>query len=88
MKADIAWWLRNMDTFNGNVDMVDPRPVAPLYIYSCDIAAGAFYQGHGIYTPWNSLWLEVAKHHINFKEVLALEPAVTHWARWWRNKKV
>jgi hypothetical protein len=88
MKADMTWWLNYMDTFNGKVDMVDSRPVTPVFIDSCQIAAGAFYKGHCVYTPWLSLWPEVANHHINYKEVLALEPAVTHWASWWRNRKV
>ena len=88
IRADISWWLNYLDTFNGKMDMVDPRPVTPVYIDACNVAAGAFYDGRCVYSPWLSTWPQVAGHHINYKEVLALEPAVTHWAPLWKNRRV
>ena len=77
-----------MDTFNGSVDMVDPRPVTPVIIDACDTAAGGFYVDDWVYTPWVSCWPAAKNHPINYKEVLALEPAVQRWAPLWANRKV
>ena len=52
------------------------------------MAAVAYYEGRCIYIPWDSEWLEAKRHHINYKEVMALEPAITHFAPLFRNKIV
>lgn len=88
MKADMCWWLQFIDQFNGQVAMVDCRPTTPVYIDACTMAAGAYHQGDFVYTPWTTAWSEVAQHHINYKEVLSLEPAVARWAPLWQNKTV
>ena len=87
MKADLDWWINYMNDFNGLVPMVDCRPAAPVCIDSCNIGAGAFYNGECLYTPW-SAWQDAAPLHINMKEVLALEPAVVKWAPHWQNQKI
>ena len=88
MRADITWWLRFMDMFNGTVPMVDYRPVAPVSIDACSEAAGAFFLDSFIYTPWASAGESVQSLHINHKEVMALEPAAHCWAPLWANKLV
>ena len=88
MRQDIHWWIMFMESFNGTMDMVEYRPVTPVFIDACNTAAGAFYGQDWTYTPWNKCWPAVKNHHINFKEVLALEPAVQRWAPLWRNRKV
>ena len=54
----------------------------------CSEAAGAYYNGECLYTKWKSVMPWADSLHINFKEVLALEPAVHQWAPYWCNKKV
>lgn len=88
MKADIQWWLDWMTVFNGLTPMVDQRPLTPVFIDACDQACGAVYLNKFIYTPWNNWHGINLDLHINFKETLALEPAVTLWAPYFRNKKV
>lgn len=88
MKADIAWWLEYIDTFNGTVRLVDNRPTTPMFIDACPVAAGAYYEGRCVYTPWDSMWPEAKHHHINYKEVMALEPAIAHFAPLLQNKIV
>ena len=88
MKADIQWWLQFMNQFNGHTSMVDNRPAAPVCIDACTEAAGAYFQGEWVYTPWIKACPSVYHLHFNFKEVLALEPAVRHWGYLWRDKKV
>lgn len=87
MKADIQWWLDWMTVFNGQTPMIDPRPSTPLFIDACQAAAGATYKDQFVYTPWS--WYPDANGlHINFKEAIALEPALNAWAPLFQNKKV
>ncbi|MES9880284.1 MAG: reverse transcriptase domain-containing protein [Sedimenticola sp.] len=86
MKADILWWIHFMDLFNGKMPMVEDRPTTPVSIDACSVAAGAHYCGDWVYTPFTSP--AVQSLPINYKEVIALEPAVSRWAETWRNKKV
>ncbi|MCK5872999.1 MAG: hypothetical protein KAG26_09245, partial [Methylococcales bacterium] len=88
MRADINWWLDFLRVFNGTMPLVDNRPATPISIDACTEAAGAYNRGDWVYTNWRQQWPEVASLHINFKEVLALEPAVTRWAPLWAGKKV
>ena len=87
MKADADWWLHYLNVFNGLTPMVECRPAAPVCIDACNSASGAFYNGQCLYTPWSS-WPGTASLHINYKEVLSLEPAVKYWAPLWKNKKI
>ena len=87
MKADIYWWINFLDIFNGQTKMLDDRPAMPIHIDACGIAGGSFHDGMFVYTPWNK-WLGAEQLHINYKETLSLEPAVTNWAPRLANKKV
>ncbi len=88
LHADIDWWLAFMSIFNGSMDMVETRPATPVYIDSSSHAAGGYFSGDWIYAPWDRCWPSAAKHHINYKEVLALETATQRWAPLWQNKKI
>ena len=83
MKKDIEWWLTFMNAFNGKTAMVDNRPCTP-----CNDGVGGFYCGECVYTNWRRGWPNVNDFHINFKEVLALEPVDLHWDHLWSNKKI
>lgn len=85
MKEDIVWWLRFLDIFNGTMPMMDGRPGTSISIDACKVAAGAFFNGDFVYTPWSR---KTANMPINYLEVLALEPAVMQWAPYFANKKV
>lgn len=86
VRADIRWWLSYMDQFNNTVPMVDLRPATPVSIDSCQLAGGAFYLNDAVYTPWGGT--DAFTLPINYKEVIALEPAVQAWAACWTNKRI
>jgi hypothetical protein len=88
MTLDINWWLDFLHAFNGSMPLVDARPATPISIDACTEAAGAFNCGDWVYTSFTTQWPQAAPLHINFKEVLALEPAATRWAHLWGGKKV
>ena len=85
MRADLQWWLSYMALFNGTVKMIEHRPLTPVVIDACPIASGSSYQGDWCYTPFEGQFEPLC---INYKEVLALEPAVLNWGHMWRNHKV
>ena len=86
MRDDIDFWLEFIPTFNGCMPMVESRPATPVSTDACLIAAGACYHGDWIYAPWTPETRD--KDCINYKEVMALEPAALRWSEKWRNKKV
>ena len=89
MRADMHWWIEFLDVWNGTMPMVDNRPGVPLSTDACRLASGAYFNGAWIYTPWVGAWPEAVNElHINYKEVLALEPAVVAWGHLWCNRKV
>ena len=87
MKQDMHWWLCFLEAFNGTVQFLDPRPTTPVYTDACKVAAGmTFGEDYG-YFPWQE-WPEVNGCHINVKETLAIELALSLWASRLQNKKV
>lgn len=40
---DIAWWRDFIAVFNGKMDIIDCRPLTPMYTDACSKAAGATY---------------------------------------------
>ena len=83
MRDDIDFWLEFIPTFNRCMPMVKSRPATPVSTDACLIAAVACYHGDWIYAPWTP-----ETRDINYKEVMALEPAALRWSEKWRNKKV
>ena len=75
MKADMAWWIQFMSVFNGITPMVDNRPGTAISTDACPVASGACFANNWVYTRWDN-WPGTQDLHINFKEVLAVEPAV------------
>ncbi len=88
MALDCQWWLSYMRLFNWTVNMVDPRPVTPVYIDSSNAAASGTFNGDWFHAPWASFLPQAKDLHINDKEVPALEPACIRWAPIWANRKV
>ena len=87
MKADLSWWLCFAAQFNGNLPMIDYRQHISVCIDACPVAAGSFFQGQCMYMPFNA-WPGSEDLHINYKEVLTLEPAAFKWCHQWRNRHV
>ena len=85
MRRDLAWWLRYMEHFNGTVPMVDNRPGTPLVMDACPEASGAFYHGDWYHARFHPALSNMC---INYKEIMALEPAVVRWGKLWQDKKV
>lgn len=75
---DIDWWLVFLEQFNGQMPIVDPRPLIPLYTDSSGFAAGATFGNSFIHIPWETL-PECRNLHINFKETIAMALALEHW---------
>lgn len=87
VKQDINWWLNYLSEFNGMIKIIDNRPCAPVTIDACNHAAGGVYGNSFFHLPWDR-WEGASNHHINAKEVLALEPAAFVWGRHWAGKKI
>ena len=51
-------------------------------------AGGAYHLGDAVYTPWHLYGDQLQNLPINYKEAIALEPAVQAWAPYWTNKKI
>lgn len=87
MRLDFAWWKCFASHFNGTLPMLDGRPSDPVCIDACNTGGGAFYRGDFFHIPW-STWPGVSELHINFKEVLTMEPAALRWGKHWANKRI
>lgn len=87
MRADLSWWICFAKSFNGILPMIDYRDHTAVCIDACPIAAGAFFKGQCMYLPWEK-WPGTQQLHINYKEVLTLEPAAATWCHQWCNKHV
>lgn len=83
---DVRWWIAFLESFNGTMEMIDPRPTTPLYTDACTLAAGAVYENKFAYVPWQN-WPHTSHLHINVKETLAIEMALRRWALELRNRK-
>lgn len=87
MRQDLSWWIHFATHFNGALPMIDSRPMSPVCLDACNLAGGGFYLGSCFNIPW-STWPGASEKHINYKEVLSLEPATLLWAHLWANKQV
>lgn len=87
IKLDCEWWLKFMNVFNGSTPIIDNRKGIPVSIDACPKATGAFFIHDWVYCPFKQNSDE-DNLHINFKEVLALEPAAQVWGHLWSNRKV
>lgn len=87
VRLDLCFWQGFMAVFNGITPMVDNRPGTAISTDACNVAAGAVFGDKWVYTPWSS-WPGTEELHINHKETLAVLPAATLWAPWWRDRKV
>lgn len=87
IKKDITWWLEFMEVFNGSVSMIDSRSAISVCIDACLEATGGYFNKQCVYVPFVSNTISDLLP-INYKEVLALEPAAQLWCQQWSNHKV
>lgn len=87
MLKDVRWWANYLETFNGCVDMVDPRPMEPMFTDACNVAGAAVMGDEFVYARWEH-WAQTSQLHINYKEALAFELGLTKWADKLQNRKV
>ena len=87
MRADLQWWMENVDLFNGFTPIAEERPSTHICIDACTQGAGGYHQGQWYHVAWEN-WPGTDDLHINYKEVLALTPAVAVWGHLWRGKRV
>lgn len=87
LREDLVWWIDFMGHFNGSLPIRDSRPQSPVVLDACPVAGGAVYEGHWVYVPWRG-WPGMSGKHINFKEILILEPAAHIFGPMWANKAI
>lgn len=85
---DMVWWDEFLDTFNGQCDFHDKRPVTALQTDACSSAVGGFYLGDWFYSNLLVDSPSLSCLHINFKEALCVVLSAARWASAWRNKTV
>ena len=78
----------NKDRRDGDGVVVNlPATTSPIWTDICPVTAGCVNNGRYLYTPFDTQD-KTADLHINYKETMALEPAVTHWAPHWTHLNV
>ena len=87
MVKDLDWWISYAAKFNGSVQMTDNRSHIAAAIDASSYAAGGICHSEFFSSPWSD-WDGVNDLHINYKEVLALLPALMLWAPRWANHRV
>ena len=87
-RADISWWSKFMDVFNGTVQFICDVPV-PSAIFSsdaCSKAGGAVYMTDWFYANWELDYPAVSELHINIQELFSVLLAARRWSSAWQNK--
>ena len=87
IREDLRWWIENIHAFNGCMPIAESREVTQVCVDACDEGAGGYHDGDWYHVRWLD-WEDTHSLHINYKEVLALLPAVDLWGHLWRDKKV
>ena len=86
-QADIMWWLKFLETFNGRV-LFPSLFNNYVYMDASTGGSGVCYGGDWLYTNWREDWPHVADLHINHKETLSVLIEACRWAPWWANSTV
>ena len=87
VRADLIWWINNVRAFNGHTPISDSRSNTHVCIDACGAGAGGYAAGHWFHVRWAD-WPGSGSLHINYKEVLALAPAVDLWGEAWRGRRI
>ena len=87
IRADLIWWIDNVRVFNGYTPISDQRITTHVCIDACGVGAGGYSAGDWFNLQWADC-PGTQLLHINYKEVLALAPAVDIWGSTWRGQRV
>ena len=75
---DVRWWHSFLKHFNGRCAFLRQQPTTDVQTDACQLAAGAYFRGDWLYLNFDVDTPELAKLHINHKEVLAQIFAAFH----------
>lgn len=87
MKRDLDWWATVAGSFNGTASIIDDRPTKPVCTDACLTGAGGYFDGQWYYVDF-SKWPGTENMCINYKEILAVVPAIHLWARQFQDRKI
>jgi hypothetical protein len=91
MRADIQWWLNFGLIFSSKpLPMVQARRggQVAMTMDASGFAAGSFFMGDASYTQFHEMHPDAPELCINYKEIIALLPAVEKWAPYFANKQL
>lgn len=89
-RADIAWWSNYISIFNGTVKFIDsiPVPSGQFSTDACTDGGGGYYCTDWFYVNWHANAPNIAKAHINVKELYTVGLAAERWAPYWANSHI
>lgn len=83
MRADLQWWVRFLDHFNGKTWLSSARRWVNVYVDASTRGCGMVWGSDWLYVNWEVDSPHLATEHINVKETLAIALAVKRWAPLW-----
>ena len=89
-RADLAWWVDFLPTWNGSAHFIDPSsvPANGIDLYtdaSGTLGCGAYFQGSWFHYPWQPHQLEAS---IQWQELFAILAAALTWGHQWTGKRL
>ena len=89
-RADLAWWVDFLPTWNGSAHFIDPSsvPANGINLYtdaSGTLGCGAYFQGSWFHYPWQPHQLEVS---IQWQELFAILATALTWGHQWTGKRL
>jgi hypothetical protein len=89
-KADIKWWAEFIQAFNGTVCFLHntPAPSAISIGDACSTGGAATFEQDWFYVHWEADYPNIAKQHINCKELCIVILAARRWGKLWSNKHI
>ena len=88
-KADIQWWANYISIFNGTASFIDkPVPSSSFTTDACLRGGGGAFKADWFYSHWETYFPDVAKLHINMKEIFTVFIAACRWANSWRDQHI
>ncbi len=92
-RADIAWWLEFLPTWNGSARFIDPSAIAAhdLDLFtdaSGTYGCGAYYQGSWFHYAWQPHQRLSDQVSIQWQELFAIVSAAMTWGHLWSSKRI
>ena len=87
MRSDLQWWFDFINTFNGVVPILEERAYTPVTVDASLSGGGGVYGADWFHVAWRDC-PDIERLHINYLEVLVLEPAARVFGAAWSNRLV